>query len=122
MYNLNQNSVIQDIIAGCLVIFIIIYTSYTQIVLPISIRRLFNNDLFRIIVLSLIAIIAGNAKPHVAVSVAILFVLTMHYVVKNELDKTFGNIAKDNLCIRSEDCQQNLSCNKLGNSKYGKCQ
>ena len=123
MSDLHQNSIIQDIIAGSLVIVIIAYASHTQIVLPITIRHLFNNDIFRIIVLSLIAIIAGNAKPHVALSIAILFILSMHYVVKNELDETFfGNIAKGNLCNKNEDCQNNLSCNILDNNKYGKCQ
>ena len=122
MSDLHQNSIIQDIIAGCLVILTVAYASYTQIVLPATIRNLFNNDIFKIIVLSLIAIIAGNAKPHVALSIAILFVLTMHYIVKNELNETFGNIAKGKLCNNNEDCQQNLSCKKLGNNKFGKCE
>jgi hypothetical protein len=121
MYDFNKQNVTQDIIAGCLTIITIIYASHTQLVLPIIIRNLFNNDIFRIIVLSLITIVAGNAKPHVALFVAILFIISMQYVIKNEIDETFfGNINTNNLCNKNENCISNVCIMQEGKT-YGLC-
>ena len=121
MSEFNKHISSQDIIAGCLTIVTIIYISQPDLVLPMTIRNLFNNDIFRIIVLSLIAIIACNAKLHVALIVACLFIITMHYVNKNEIDETFfGNIKSNNLCIDDNNCQSN-SCIILEGKSYGLC-
>ena len=117
MYDFNK----QDIIAGCLTVVAIIYISHTDLILPMTIRNLFNNDLFRIIVLSLLAIIAFNAQPHVALVIAILFIITMYFVNKNEIDETFnGNIKSNNLCINNNNCQSNICIMQEGKT-YGLC-
>ena len=80
-----------------------------------------NNDIFRIIILSLIALVAGKAKPHVALFVAILFIISMQYVIKNEIDETFfGSVKTNNLCNNNNNCVSNICIMQEGKS-YGLC-
>ena len=118
-----ENIINQDFIAGILTILVILYASHTQIKLPIFIINLFNNSIFRVIILSLIALIAGHAKPHVALVVSILFVLTLQYVSKNNFEESFG-VASGNICLNDTNCNSN-KCIKSPGAKEadtGKCQ
>lgn len=80
-----ENFLNHDIVAGILGLLVILYASKTQITLPIQVRALFNSDIFRVIFMSLLAIIGGKAEPHVALSMAIIFVLTLHYIDMNQI-------------------------------------
>ncbi len=112
MYKLYKQQLFQDIT----------YPSDTQFSLPIKIRNLFNNDIFQIIILSLIVIIVTtNAKPHIALVVAILFIISMQYVSNHDINETFfGNIQSNNLCIKNENCKNDVCIMQEGKS-YGLC-
>lgn len=60
--------------------------------LPKSIMDLFKNTTFRIIFLSLLLINNFDNTPHVSIAVAVVFVLTMDYLTKQELNEGFDRI------------------------------
>lgn len=86
-----ENFLNHDIVAGILGLLVVLYASNTQITLSKRVRNLFNNDIFRVIFMSLLVIVGGKAKPHVAISMAIIFVLILHYVDTNQLKEHMSN-------------------------------
>jgi len=60
-----------------------------RIELPTYIRDLFNNDIFRVLFLSLVLIRGFNTVPHVALIVSLIFIITFHYVNQQEIRENF---------------------------------
>jgi hypothetical protein len=60
--------------------------------LPPMIRNLFNNNLFRVAFLSLLLIANFKKTPHVAVAVALIFVVTLNYLSEEEMKEEFARL------------------------------
>lgn len=66
-----------------------LYASLVRVDLPEYIKKLFRNDIFRIIFLSLLLIYSFDKAPHVAIAVAIVFVITLHFLNYLEAKENF---------------------------------
>ena len=73
-----------------LTVFSIVYASMAKVELPQWIANLFKNDIFKIAFLSLIVMIPANKAPHVAILVAIVFVVTLNYLNQQEMNENFA--------------------------------
>jgi hypothetical protein len=63
-----------------------LYSSNARIPLPEFIKQLFKNPIFRIVFLSLLLIYRFDNAPHVALTISLIFILTMH-VLKSDEEK-----------------------------------
>jgi hypothetical protein len=70
-------------------LFITVYASLERVSLPPYVRNLFKNDVFRVVFLSLLLIYNFEKSPHVALFVALIFVLTLHYLNQQESRENF---------------------------------
>lgn len=61
--------------------------------LPPFMDKLFNNVIFRIIVLFLV-VVSGNKNPKIAIMIAVSFVLTLDYIYLQQAKEGFRNIEK----------------------------
>lgn len=57
--------------------------------MPDWLRKLFENNIFRVVFLSLLLIYNFNKSPHVAVIIGMVFVLTMFYLNQKEVEENF---------------------------------
>lgn len=74
-----------------LAMFIAVYGyALARTELPKYIKDLFNNDIFKVVFLSLMLIANFNKLPHVAVTVALIFVLTLNYMNEQEIKERFS--------------------------------
>ena len=80
-----NNNILVIIIA----IIVAAYASQTRIQLPNYIRKLFTNNIFRVVFLSLLLIYSFDKAPHVAIAVALIFVLTLHFLNYQEATENF---------------------------------
>nr|QBK89009.1 MAG: uncharacterized protein LCMiAC02_01020 [Mimivirus LCMiAC02] len=72
-----------------LTIFLYLYGfALSRIEMPRYIKKLFKNNIFRVVFLSLLLVYNFNKSPRVAIVVATVFVLTMYYI--GESDKREG--------------------------------
>lgn len=80
-----------EVFAVCLALFVGLYAAFvgSKSKLPIFIRNLFNNPIFRFVFLSLILIHNFSYAPHVAIAVVLLFTLTMYSIRQEELKENF---------------------------------
>jgi len=71
----------------------ILLVSYSRklarIQLPTYIRDLFNNDIFKVLFLWLVLVRGFGTVPHVALFVALFFVITFYYVNQMEIKENF---------------------------------
>lgn len=58
--------------------------------LPNFLQNLFNNTIFKVVFLSLLIIYSFDKAPHVALIVALVFVLTLEYLNHEEIKETFA--------------------------------
>jgi len=87
MSNLLNN----DFVTVLLALFIPLYAlNLGKMELPCYIRNLFNNTIFRIVFLSLLLVYRFENAPHVALSVALVFVLTLDYLGNRETKENFA--------------------------------
>jgi hypothetical protein len=73
-----------DYVTAALTMFVVVYASQSQVKLPKWLVALFKNDIFRVIYLSLLLMIPFEKSPHVAVLVALVFVITMNFISQLE--------------------------------------
>jgi hypothetical protein len=73
-----------DYVSGILGLFLIVYASMSQIVLPNWLVSVFKNDIFRVLYLSLLLLIPFNKAPHVAIIIAILYVIIIGNIYRLE--------------------------------------
>jgi len=78
-----------EYVIAVLSIFAIVYASQTQMHLPKWLVKLFKNDIFRIIYLSLLLIVPFETAPHVAIILAIVFVVTLKFIDRQEAHENF---------------------------------
>ena len=77
-------------VSAILIILIIVYLAKLRLGVPTYIRSLFKNDIFRVVFLSLLLIYNFHNAPHVAILVAIFFVVTLHYIGEEETREQFA--------------------------------
>lgn len=59
--------------------------------LPNSVKDLFNNTIFRIVIL-FIVVVRGNQDPKMAIMIVIAFVLTLDYIYAKSAKETFISV------------------------------
>lgn len=80
-----------EYIAVLIALFIGLYAlSLGRMKLPDYIRNLFNNNIFRVVFLSLLLIHNFNRSPHVSLAIALVFVITMQYISDQEIKENFA--------------------------------
>jgi hypothetical protein len=72
-------------------LFLVLYASLARPDLPNFIRKLFENPIFRILVLSLI-VYRGNKDPQLSLMVAIAFTVTLNLMAEKEVQEGFKQI------------------------------
>lgn len=77
-------------------ILVTVYASMASVALPSSLKTLFKNDVFRVVFLSLLLMHRFDKSPHIALSVALVFVITMHYIAEDEKREAYENIKGKN--------------------------
>jgi len=75
-----------EYLLAAILIFVIVYASRSHVELPNWLVALFKNDIFKVIYLSLILMIPFEKAPHVSIIVAVLFVLILHIINRNEME------------------------------------
>ena len=85
-----------EYVAITLAIMLTSYGALTRIALPAPLVDLFKNSVFRVLFLSVLLIFKANASPHVALTVALIFIFSMQYIFKVEEFEQMENIARKN--------------------------
>lgn len=68
-----------------LLVFAFVYAQMSAFDMPNWVQDLFKNDIFKIAFLSLIVMIPAHQAPHVAIIVAIIFVMTLNFLNEREM-------------------------------------
>lgn len=66
-----------------------IYASTINGKLPIYIRNLFRNDIFRILFLAVLLIYGFKNSPHVVVAISLIFILSLYFLNYQEATENF---------------------------------
>lgn len=85
---LHQNQYVSTMLTT----FLVLYGALARPELPSGIRKLFDNQIFRIIVLAFIAY-RGNKDPQLALAVAVAFVVTMNLLAEQEVVEKLDQVA-----------------------------
>ena len=72
-------------------LFLVLYGSLARPQLPKFVERLFENQIFRILVLALI-VYRGNDDPKLSLIIAIGFTLTMNYLSRQKIEEQFQQV------------------------------
>ena len=79
-----------EYVAVSIALFVALYgITLSRMQLPEYIKNLFSNNIFRVIFLSLLLIHNFNRAPHVSLAIALVFVLTMHYINEQQIKENF---------------------------------
>jgi hypothetical protein len=128
----HENKYVLPVLSLCLGM----YAALARPKLPNFIAKLFENPVFRLVVISYI-IYRGNKDPQLSLMIAAAFLITMHIINKQQVEKyspdtkprqcidgrdEYGNLcAKPTQCIDGRDEYGN-SCNKPAYcDDYGNC-
>lgn len=96
-----------DFVAILLALFITLYgLNLAKMKLPGYIKNLFTNPIFNIVFLSLLMIMNFKSAPHVALIIAIIFVLTTEFIKNDEV--------KENMAY-----MENYKTLRVGGNAYG---
>lgn len=95
METILQSKIFDNVyISTFLVTILVLYASLLGPKLPPIMKTLFDNPIFKIIILFML-VVRGNADPSLAIMVVIVFVLTLDFLnTENEIEK-FTNIKKN---------------------------
>lgn len=80
-------SLTNDELAMSVIIFasVIYVLSLSNIKLPCSVKNLFDNIIFKMVFLSLIMVYTFEKSPHIALIIALVFVMTLEYLNKEKM-------------------------------------
>jgi len=79
-----------------LAILVAAYVALPVMSIPNWLRNLFQNDIFRVLFLSLLLIYRFDNAPHVALAIALVFVLSLDYLSQLEQKEDFETINQYN--------------------------
>jgi hypothetical protein len=89
--NLDLSVLDNEYVVAGLALFIGLYgLTLSRVELPDYVRNLFNNNIFRVVWLFLLLVFNFNKVPHVAITIALVFVLTLHYINEQEIKENFA--------------------------------
>jgi hypothetical protein len=71
-------------------VLLVLYASFLGPNLPSFIKHLFNNNIFKIIVLFLL-VVRGNNNPLLSIVIVIAFVLTLDHIALNNITEKFND-------------------------------
>ena len=83
MFDNNTASIIIAILVGAYAVAISKYE------LPQFMKDLFKNNIFKCVFLSLLLVFTYDLSPNLAIALALIFVLTLHYMNIKEAEETF---------------------------------
>ena len=70
--------------------FLLLYgITLARMDIPDGFRNLFNNNIFRVLFLSLLIAFGFKKSPHVAIIIALVFVLTLNILNEKEIEENF---------------------------------
>ena len=102
--NPNLSILDNEYIAVLIVLFLYIYgVVLSRVGLPDYIRNLFNNNIFRVVFLSLLLLHDFNKSPHVALIIALAFIITMNYLNQLEIKENFAYLAAYKTRIKNKN-------------------
>lgn len=80
-----------EVVASVLALVIALYAATVGMKTPIPpfIVKLFKNPIFRVAFMSILLIHGFEKTPHVAFAVSLIFVLTLHYINKQEMEENY---------------------------------
>ena len=78
-------------VIAALTILITMYAASIRPELPPFIKQLFNNPLFRIVILFLV-VVRANKNPTLALMIAIGFTLTVNFITEQEMTESFRDV------------------------------
>lgn len=81
--------------ATILTIILTVYAALASPKLPNFLKKLFDNTIFKIFIISFIAYRA-NKNPQLSILIAICFVITLNYLAQKETKETFEQIERFN--------------------------
>lgn len=91
-------------VAVAMSLFIVLYAlNLGRMELPCYIKNLFNNTFFRILFLSLLLVYRFEKAPHVALTVALVFVLTLDYLSAEKTKENFAYLEAFNEELENEE-------------------
>lgn len=88
MTNSNKKIITNPYVYVVLCILFAVYAKNSEIKFPQIIKKIFTNPIFQIIFLTVLVMLF-NKKPHIALIVAIIFVLSMDYLDYGEAKENF---------------------------------
>ncbi len=98
-----------EYVLAMLVLFVILYSGLSRPELPKWVSELFKNDVFRVVFIALIAMIPVKQAPHVAIIIAIVFVMTLHFVFQEEIHEKMAiteNFVSTSNYVTSKDADR----------------
>lgn len=75
-----MNELFDTSIVVILAIILTMYTSYLREDLPKPMEKLFKNSIFQFFYLSLFLVFSFEALPHIAITIALIFLLTINTI------------------------------------------
>ena len=95
-------------ISTIITIFLALYAALLGPELPSGLRKLFNNTIFRIIILFLI-VYRANKDPRLAIMIAVVFVLTLDFMTRMDAKEAFRSMNLE-LAGLNQDCGDGVWC------------
>jgi hypothetical protein len=90
--NPDMNFLNNDYVAAGIALLVALYASKSSVKLPKFVKNLFNNSIFRVVFLSLLLTQYFNKAPHVALAVALVFIMTLYFIEEQEIKENFAYI------------------------------
>ena len=107
-----------EYLIATLLLFFIIYSYAISVKIPSWVSSLFKNDIFRVLYLSLLLIVPFETSPYVALIIALVFVVTMNIIGKEEKKELFTKINKTSKKIKGGIKKRNpIKINSKRNTK-----
>lgn len=82
MSELDNNEIVMTVMIFAAILYGL---SISNIKLPCSVKNLFNNIIFKMVFLSLILVYNFEKSPHIALTIAVVFILTLDYLNKEKM-------------------------------------
>lgn len=114
-----NNFLRNEYVTAVVALFVVLYASNVAPRLPDVVMDLFNNPIFRVFVLFLVAYIA-NKNPAIALLVAIAFVVTLNVINRQEAEEGFLDVIDTFNSGKKENFKS--ACDSLGTNWGPKCQ
>lgn len=108
---LNLSFLNNDAVVIILALLVALYSSMVRVELPLYLKNLFQNNIFRVIFLSLLLIFTFDKAPHVAISIALIFVITLAFLNRQERIQNFQAVLYYNYNDNNNDNDSNNSNN-----------